>query len=128
MPEFIHAADWEMWVRAIRLGGGLFTNELLACYREFAQNHTSLLAKTGRNFEDRLSLANYWSQLGLPGFDAQGVRESAAMLLHDHARQLKRQGDVESAARCEALWLENSSLSQRIHEGIKDVGRAILRR
>jgi glycosyltransferase involved in cell wall biosynthesis len=128
MPEFIHTADWEMWVRAIRLGGGLFVNELLACYREFAQNHTALLAKTGRNFEDRLLLANYWSQSGLPGFDAQGVKESVAMQLHDHARQLKRQGDDENAARCEDLWLKNSSLSQRIREGIKDVGRAILRR
>lgn len=47
-----HCADWEMWIRAIKNEGGIVSKKVLAGYRMFEGNDTSLLAKTGENLTD----------------------------------------------------------------------------
>ncbi len=52
IPTLVHAADREMWARAMGLAGGLITREVLACYRVFAANDSGRLARTGENLRD----------------------------------------------------------------------------
>ncbi len=128
MPEFIHVADWEMWVRAIHLGGGAFVDEPLACYREFAQNHSAQLARTGRNLEDSLALARYWEEITLPGFDPHKLRRTFALLAHHLEVNLRRSGDVENAARCAMIWHAHAGTWQRLRFGAVDMARKLMGR
>lgn len=54
--SLVHCADWEMWVRAISLGGGIVSPDALTCYRVFEGNDTSKLVKTGENLKDMIRL------------------------------------------------------------------------
>src|ERR1043165_1936465 len=58
LPELVHTADWEMWVRAIGHGGGCAINQPLACYRWFAANETSRMARTADNLRAILHLGD----------------------------------------------------------------------
>ncbi|HTJ78560.1 MAG TPA: glycosyltransferase [Rariglobus sp.] len=55
-PTFPHVADWEMWWRAARVAGMIFSRQLLACYRVHSGNDTSRLARTAGNLYDYLRL------------------------------------------------------------------------
>jgi hypothetical protein len=69
-PALVHVAGWEMWLRYIRLGGGLFINNPLACYRAFPGNDTGRLAQTGKIIKDNLRLCTILSAR-VPDFDRQ---------------------------------------------------------
>jgi glycosyltransferase involved in cell wall biosynthesis len=61
LPALIHTADWEMWIRAFSLGGGVLSPKALADYRLFTGNHTSTLVRTGRNLDDKLKMARLFA-------------------------------------------------------------------
>ncbi len=56
LPELVHVADWEMWLRAIREGSAMSINAPLASYRNFPGNDTARLARTAENLRDLLHL------------------------------------------------------------------------
>jgi glycosyltransferase involved in cell wall biosynthesis len=51
-PSLIHAADWDLWKRAALHQPVAYEPSVLACYRVFAGNDTSKLARTGANSAD----------------------------------------------------------------------------
>jgi glycosyltransferase involved in cell wall biosynthesis len=57
LPSLVHTADWEMWLRALRFGGGLSVNLILAAYRSFGANDSNRLSRTGENLLDYLRLS-----------------------------------------------------------------------
>jgi glycosyltransferase involved in cell wall biosynthesis len=57
LPPLVHCADWEMWMRVISRGGGLWLNEVLASYRLFTGNDTNRLVRSGENIRDHLRVA-----------------------------------------------------------------------
>lgn len=116
-----HVADWEMWVRAIRLGGGLALNEPLAWYRYFPANHTGQLRRTGENLRDYLRLAALWRQAGTPGFSMERFSAWVADMALGQAELYRQAGDVDAAAANEALWRETASPAQRLRRGLRRV-------
>jgi GT2 family glycosyltransferase len=93
--ELCHCADWEMWVRAIRLGGGLVHPEPLAQYRMSEHNDTSRLKRTGENVLDSLRVAERFAQL--PGFKERKFARKCAKDALTQARTFSRIGDAEAA-------------------------------
>jgi glycosyltransferase involved in cell wall biosynthesis len=95
-PNFVHVADWEMWVRAIFLGTGLCLDEPLATYRSFAGNDTSRLVRTGTNLVDCLRLADHWVTCGMPGFNLRSFREMISTGATIWAEVFRKSGDAEA--------------------------------
>jgi glycosyltransferase involved in cell wall biosynthesis len=50
--RFVHVADWDMWIRAIKKCGVLAINKPLVFYRFFPENDTSKLIRSGENISD----------------------------------------------------------------------------
>ncbi len=64
--NFIHCADWDMWVRVIHNFSGLYIPLDLASYRIFAGNDTSKLTLSGENIRDYQRLFLKFQKEGYP--------------------------------------------------------------
>ena len=100
LSELVHAADCEMWARAVGLMGGLVTPEVLACYRTFAANDSGRLARTAENLRDverlnRLFAARY------SGFDSRRAAQRVSFMALVQAERFDQSGDTEAA---QANW------------------------
>lgn len=107
LPELIHTADWEMWVRAIGYAGGFMLNEPLACYRRFAGNDTNRLTRTGDNLRDFLRLGDIFSSR-YGGFNRPAFVQMVANAAAAQARNFRHLHDNEAAAANERLLHEIS--------------------
>jgi glycosyltransferase involved in cell wall biosynthesis len=107
-----HVADWEMWARAIRLGGAVMSPALLARYREFSGNDTSRLRRSAENLNDCLRLGKLLSSLSNsnPEFDLERFQQGIRSLAWTQFRRFVRLGDHEAAANNYRLYSELSQL------------------
>jgi glycosyltransferase involved in cell wall biosynthesis len=94
--KFVHVADWEMWVRAVFLGGGVCSDETLAIYRDFAGNDTSRLVRTGTNLVDCLRLADHWAASEMPEFNLRSFRDMIATAASIWGERFRKAGDTEA--------------------------------
>ncbi len=124
-PRLIHVADWEMWVRAIRHGGGLAINEPYAAYRVFAGNHTSQMARSGENIRDHLRMAAIWEAASLPMFSAAHFRRLMVRTTMFQMEWLAENGDRDSARRNRQLLWEISTWHDRLRYGARRVAFAL---
>jgi glycosyltransferase involved in cell wall biosynthesis len=95
-PKFVHVADWEMWVRAVLLGTGVCSDEMLAIYRSFAGNDTARLVRTGTNLIDCLRLADHWVACEMPGFNLRSFRDMIGTAAATWAEVFRKAGDTEA--------------------------------
>jgi glycosyltransferase involved in cell wall biosynthesis len=58
LPNLVHVADWEMWIRGIESTGGLSLNVPLVFYRFYPSNDSGRLARTSDNIRDYQRLFN----------------------------------------------------------------------
>jgi len=101
----VHVADWEMLVRAITLGGGVWLNELLAAYRSFASNDTGRLARTGENLRDFLRYARIMAAR-FDHFDSARFRAVVAQGANAQYHRFASAGDLEAARANYNVWCE----------------------
>lgn len=94
-PSFPHAADWELWLRVLRLGGGAVTRETLVRYRLHRDNDTSRLTRTAGNLEDMLRLFLWHRQLQ-PRLDARRMRRELGAMALVQARSFKALKQAEA--------------------------------
>lgn len=113
-PRLVHVADWEMWVRAIRTGGGLAINEPLCAYRVFAGNHTSRLVRTGEGLRDHLRMADLWEAAGVPGFSAARFRRWIVGTARLRMEHFAATGDRDAARDNRRLWWEIGSAREKL--------------
>jgi glycosyltransferase involved in cell wall biosynthesis len=112
LSRLVHVADWEMWVRAISKGGGLWLNELLAAYRFFPSNDTGRLARTAENLRDCLRLADIFESQ-FDDFDLGRFRATVAQLAQQQERRFTDAGDKDAASSNYKLWRELTPSTRR---------------
>ena len=95
--DLVHCADWEMWVRAIRLGSGVTSPEALAFYRTFEGNDSSRLVRTGEAIRDHMRIADRYENF--PGFNRQRFTKMWAKIAFARAQLFLKEGDT---AACQA--------------------------
>jgi GT2 family glycosyltransferase len=105
LPELIHTADWEMWVRAIGNGGGYVINQPLACYRKFAANATNRLARSAENMRDFLRLCEIFTAR-YKGFDRREFLQMVFDVAAGQAQFFRQIQDIEAAVANENLCRE----------------------
>jgi len=120
MPELPHVADWELTMRAYKKFGAVYINSPLSCYREFSNNHTGRLARTGENLRDQIRFLAIMLERG---YDVN-VRHFMRLLSDRAAEQAGRfqaLGDSAAAA-------ANRKLSAEINAILPSRGRRLLQR
>lgn len=95
--KLVHVADWEMWVRAIRFGGGVYLPAPLVTYLTSSRNHTTHLAMTGDNFRDTLQLAPIFEEYGGDKFDKRKFYETVLASTEAQAKGLEAAGLKDAA-------------------------------
>lgn len=115
IPSLVHTGDWEMWLRAITLGGGVVSPEPLACYRIFEGNDSSRLRLTGENVRDSMRFARLIAAR-IPGFDAERFRADRARTALKQAEFFHERGEYGAARANQDLWRELTSLSAVLRE------------
>jgi glycosyltransferase involved in cell wall biosynthesis len=127
MPSLVHTADREMWARAVCLGGGVVTPNILACYRISDSNDSSRVLRSGENVRDLLRLSDVFRGR-YPGFSSARARHNAAYRAFAQARAFAAIKDTDSARRNRRLWVENSSWMDRFKEALWPFVRRVLGR
>jgi glycosyltransferase involved in cell wall biosynthesis len=109
IPELVHTADWEMWVRAVGYAGGCVLNQPLACYRTFKGSDSNRLARTAENLRDFLRLGEIFrSRYG--GFNHQAFLQMVTDVARAQACRFRDLCDLEAATANETLLQELARL------------------
>jgi glycosyltransferase involved in cell wall biosynthesis len=119
--ELSHVTDWEMWVRAIALGGGVSINHIYSAYRDHAANETNSLMRSAENLRDCLRLGSLWNDLKLRDFDFARFRQHFAWIAAVQMRRFKNSGDGQAYAANAALWKELTPFSRRAMVAAKSI-------
>jgi len=113
-----HAADTEMWSRAVGKGGGVVLPQVLACYRNFSGNDTGRLMRTAENLRDRERLIEIWAERE-HGFDREkAVNFMLRMALDQHDR-FAALGDVSAARENLRFWQERASARKKMKRALR---------
>jgi glycosyltransferase involved in cell wall biosynthesis len=121
--HLIHVADWEMWIRVIQEGSGLFINQPLAAYRFFDGNDTSKLAKSAENLKDYLRLSEIL-KTSSHGFDIIRFYKIVESTARFQADQFKTLGD-HSAERNNRLLAAKLASSLPFRDRLRRIARTI---
>ncbi|MFT3722174.1 MAG: glycosyltransferase [Hyphomonadaceae bacterium] len=124
LPNLVHCADWEMWVRAIARGAGILDAQPLAYYRMFAANDTGRLVRTGENIRDRMRLAEYFRIY--PEFQEEEFRRNTAQLARSQANRFGNGVDVEAERQNLAAFREIASAKERTDEALRRAKRRLV--
>ncbi len=95
--KLVHVADWEMWIRAIRFGGGVYLPAPLITYLTSNKNHTTHLAMTADNFRDTLQLAPIFQEYAGDKFDAKIFYQTVLRATESQAQALEQVGLKDAA-------------------------------
>lgn len=119
VPDLVHTADWEMWLRACHFGGALMVNQALAAYRMFAANHTGRLMRTGDNLRDFLRLAECASSYLQEEFDIDKFKRVVSDVAWNQALGFRRAGDNDAGRANRELWKEVTPLHRRLYKELR---------
>ncbi len=107
-PALVHTADWEMWLRAIQLGGGVVWPEPLAGFRIFGGSDSSRLRLTGENVRDSVRLGEIVAAR-TPRFDHRRFRAELASVALHQSNSFHALGDEPAARANREIWRELTS-------------------
>jgi glycosyltransferase involved in cell wall biosynthesis len=131
--HLVHVADWEMWSRAIALGGGMMVNKVLARYRDFSGNDTSRLRRTGEHLRECLRVGTMMASRH-EDFDLNRFRLGIRLAAIDQIARFRARGDHQAAAANRSVLAElrdvRVPLAWRVKEWVASVpwaGQAAIR-
>ncbi len=122
LPHIVHAADREMWARAIALGGGAVSTDVLSCYRVSKSNESARMFRTGENVRDLLRVAEVFRK-AYPDFSPALARQMAAYLALQQAHKFSAINDKEAAQNNLKLWQESGLWLDRVKEFVRPMVR-----
>lgn len=103
-PSLRHSADWELWIRILKMVPGFFLNRPLANYRFFSGNETHRFYQNGENIRDLLRLYRILMSLD-PEFPSRAFLERVYQLVKTQIKRYRRLGDAQATrANLSALY------------------------
>jgi GT2 family glycosyltransferase len=119
LTNLTHAADWDRWVRAIHLGLGIQTPQVLAAYRIFPQNASGRQRRLGKNLEAIRELMEIF-EAEQPTFNPRFARAKLSNTARDQEMNFLGAGDEEAAAHSRRFWRGYAPLKSKIRWWIQD--------
>ncbi len=112
-PALAYVPDWEMWLRILAEGSGVYVNEPLVCYRETLGNVTNRFSKTAADLEELIRFGDV-VQRRVPGFVPVRWRR----FLKQHAvwamTNWERAGDAPAYEANRAHWRRLASTGEKL--------------
>ena len=124
LPELVHTADCEMWARAVALGGGVVSPEVLAFYRVFEGNDTGRLARTAENLRDLDRLAALLASRH-DDFSATRHRQRVCRQALGQVQHFQNLGLAEAAAANHDYFWKRSGTSDRLEYLLRLLKKAL---
>jgi glycosyltransferase involved in cell wall biosynthesis len=112
LAELVLTLDAEMWARAIGLGGGVVTSEVLSYFRLSKRSETGRLARTAEDLRD-IERCNELFAGRYPDFSQGIAKERLLYMARDHAYRFSKLGDIEAEAANSNYWKKNAPLLRR---------------
>jgi glycosyltransferase involved in cell wall biosynthesis len=120
-----HVADWEMWARAVHLGGGIISKEALAVYRSFEGNDTGRLALTANNVRDCMKLIDVFRSY--PEFQPNQFRLTCARFARSQAEFFRAKGNREGYSANMRLYRELRDYKSIVKDSLRWTAHLIAR-
>lgn len=117
--------DCEMWARAVGLGGGLVTPEVLSCYRMSEGNETGRLARTAEDMKD-LERLNQLFLERYPGFDYEKAARRVCNMALNQAEHFSEMGEVEAGQANLKYWRSHAPAALRLRRFAGKIARRYL--
>jgi len=112
-PALTCVPDWEMWLRILAGGSGVYVNEPLVCYRQTAANVTNRFSKTADDLQELIRFGDV-VQRRVPGFVPIRWRG----FLKQHAvwamANWERVGDAAAYEANRAHWRKLASTGEKL--------------
>lgn len=122
--SLLHSADWEMWARAISLGGGIVSPEIMSFYREFASNDTSKLMRTSENLYDFDRLNKIFSERYEKFDPCTGKSHNLARSMQ-MIRYFNSIGDFSAVENATKYWTNNAGFFLRFKHFLWNIKRSM---
>jgi glycosyltransferase involved in cell wall biosynthesis len=108
-----YTPDWEMWLRILANGKGVYVNQPLACYRETGGNATSRLSRTADDLRELVRFGEVLARR-IPGFERQPWRE----YLKNHAawavKNWTKAGDEAATSANREFWRKFATPGEKL--------------
>jgi glycosyltransferase involved in cell wall biosynthesis len=112
-PALDYVPDWEMWLRVLASGSGVYVNEPLVCYREMPGNVTNRFSKTAADLAELVRFGEVVRRR-VPGFVPVRWRG----FLKQHAvwamTNWERAGDTAAYDANRAYWRKFASTGEKL--------------
>lgn len=113
-PTYPHAADIDMWLRAIQGGGGYLSRRVLVAYRMHQTSDTSRLAESAGNLQDIVRIYHKFAP-HMPGLNHARFRTMLAEFAAGQAVAFQSAGKTEAArANWRFFWKMHGRIAGRI--------------
>jgi len=127
VPQLIHAADWELWVRGIRKGGMVTIPGVLGNYRLFQGNDTGRLMRLAENLKDRERCIQILAS-DYEDFDAKKATGYTLALCERQEREFKKLGDLESVKCNRTFWNSTAGFKPKVKRMLRSIVAPLARR
>lgn len=116
--DLTYTLDWEMWIRAITLCGGVSLPDILVSHRSSSQNESTRLAQNAETLHDRARLNAIFAER-FPHFDKKKANRCIWEEAILDAIRYARLGDQRAAVANLQYYRENASMAYRVRHLIR---------
>jgi glycosyltransferase involved in cell wall biosynthesis len=118
--------DWELWMRAITLSGGVAVPDVLASYRTSFENASTELAQNAGTLHDRARLIEIFAER-YTTFDREKANRYICLEALSEATRFARLGNECAASANLAYFKQNASMRLKLRTSIGRTARKIAR-
>ena len=116
--------DWEMWIRAIAIGGGVALPQVLASFRHSFESQSVRLAENANTLNDRNRLTELFAK-SYPEFDRKKANHYICLEALSEARRFAQLGNEPTAAANLEYYRQNAPIKLRLFQFFAETARQI---
>jgi glycosyltransferase involved in cell wall biosynthesis len=113
--------DWELWIRAITLCGGIALPDVLAAYRTYSENQSARLGQDAATLRDRARLTEIFAEK-YPAFDRKKANKYICLEALQEGTRFAELGNEPAASANLGYFRENAPMRLKLRISI---GRAV---
>jgi glycosyltransferase involved in cell wall biosynthesis len=109
-----YCPDWEMWIKAISIGGAVASPKILASYRLHSNSGSNTSEQTAENLEEREALCQQMAKQ-YSNYPIEKADQRILTLAHIQEDYFWDNGDYQAAIRNAAFWYRRASLKEKLN-------------
>jgi hypothetical protein len=111
--DLTYTLDWELWIRAITLSGGVALPDVLASFRSTSESESTRLAQDAETLNDRVRMAAIFAER-FPSFDKKKANQHICGNAIADAIRFAQLGNDRAAAANLRYYRRNASMAFKL--------------